>query len=194
MKKILALFVLALCSTGFAADPTTSAPAAPVNTVCPISGKPVDPNITSTYEGTTYAFAAEACRKKFEAERANSLYQQIGGKAAIDAAVELFYTKVLADERVKHYFDDINMTRQKRKQKEFISMALGAPTKYTGADLRTAHKDLKPTLTDMHFNAIAENLKATLTELKVDQALIAKVLAIVETTRADVLNRPKSAN
>jgi hemoglobin len=37
--------------------------------------------------------------------------------AAIDAAVELFYKKVLVDDRVKHFFEDINMNAQRRKQK-----------------------------------------------------------------------------
>ncbi|MEQ1859129.1 MAG: group 1 truncated hemoglobin [Chthoniobacteraceae bacterium] len=180
MKPVLALVALSLSLTAFAAGP--------VNTVCPVSGKAADPKITSTYEETTYAFFDDTCRKKFEADRAASLYQQLGGKAAIEAAVELFYVKVLADSRVNSYFKDINMTRQKKKQKEFLSMALGAPTKYTGADLRTAHREL-PGLNDTHFNAIAEHLQATLAELKVDKALIDKTLAIVETTRADVLNR-----
>ncbi len=72
-------------------------------------------------------------------------------------------------------------------------MALGAPIKYTGADLRTAHREL-PGLNDSHFNAIAEHLQATLVELKVDKSLIDRTLAVVETTRADVLNRPKPAN
>jgi hemoglobin len=193
MKKTLALIVLSLSLCAFAADPVTPAAAAPLNTVCPISGKAADPKVTFTYEGTPYAFFDETCRKKFEADRTASLYQQLGGKAAIDAAVELFYTKVLADPRVNSYFKDINMTRQKKKQKEFLSMALGAPTKYSGADLRTAHRDL-PGLNDTHFNAIAEHLQATLVELKVDKALIDRTLAIVESTRADVLNRPKAAN
>jgi hemoglobin len=194
MKKILAL-LLSLTLNGLAANTPNPAPApsATVNTVCPITGKPADPKITFAYEGTTYAFADDASRKKFETDRANSIYQQLGGKAAIDAAVELFYTKVLADARVNSYFKDINMIRQKRKQKEFLSMALGAPTKYTGADLRTAHKDL-PGLNDTHFNAIAEHLQATLVELKVDKALIDRTLAVVESTRADVLNRKKPSN
>src|SRR5262245_12480437 len=82
---------------------------AEVNQVCPISGKPVDPKITTVYEGRTYAFAEEACRTKWREARENSLYQKLGGQPAIDAAVEAFYVKVLADNRIKHYFEDINM-------------------------------------------------------------------------------------
>lgn len=187
---LLAASVCDLRSADPAAPPTATASA--LNTVCPVSGKAANPAITTTYEGTTFAFHEEACREKFLADRAASLYQQLGGRAAIDAAVERFYEKVLADERVKHYFDDVSMVKQKRKQKEFLSVALGAPMKWTGKDMRKAHADL-PGLNDTHFNAIAEHLQSTLTELQVKPDLINKVLAIVETTRADVLNKPKTA-
>jgi hemoglobin len=75
-------------------------------------------------------------------------------------------------------------------QKQFLSAALGSPVKYEGRDMRSAHASLTG-LNDTHFNAIGEHLKATLEELKVKPELIAKALAIVETTRNDVLNRPK---
>lgn len=189
----LSLTLITACIFGFTLSISVAEPAKEeINTICPISGKPVDPNITVIYEGKTYAFAVDACRTKFNEARANSLYQKIGGKPAIDAAVELFYKKVLVDERVKHFFDDINMNKQRRKQKEFLSAALGGPIPWTGKDMRTAHADI-PGLNDTHFNAIAEHLKATLEELKVSKELIDQALAIVETTRDDVLNKPKKA-
>ena len=95
-----------------AADPAASIPTeGKPNTICPISGKPVNPAITMEYEGLTYAFAENVCRTKFKTAREDSLYQKLGGKAAIDVAVEAFYVKILADNRVKHFFDDINSTR-----------------------------------------------------------------------------------
>jgi hemoglobin len=188
MKKILSLLVLGLSIVTFAAE--TAAPA-PLNTVCPITGKPANATITTVYEGKTYAFADAASKTKFDADRAASIYQQIGGKASMDAAIEIFYKKVLADDRVNHFFDDVSMIKQKRKQHAFISAALGAPTAFVGKDLRKAHADMD--LTDVHFNAIAEHLQSTLAELKVPKATIDRILAIVETTRSHVLNRPEKS-
>ena len=159
-----------------------------LNTVCPISGKPVDPKITTVYEGKTYAFAMQACKTKWVAAREASLYQKLGGKVAIDAAVESFYVKVLADDRIKHFFDDINMTAQRRKQKAFLSAAFGGPQPWTGKDMRKAHENL-PGLNETHFNAVAENLQKTLEELKVPKDLIDQVMAIAASTKDDVLNR-----
>ena len=176
-----------------AADPAASIPApGKPNTICPISGKPVNPAITMEYEGLTYAFAEKVCRTRFKTAREDSLYQKLGGKAAMDAAVEAFYVKVLADNRVKHFFDDINMARQRRKQKEFLSAAFGGPIPWTGKDMRKAHANL-PGLNETHFNAIAENLKSTLVDLKIKPELIDQVMAIAGSVKDDVLNRPKPA-
>ncbi len=175
------LAALAMFSSAWAAEP--------VNTICPISGEPVDPSITFAYEGATYAFAKEVCRTRFQADREASLYHRIGGKAAVDATVELFYTKVLADDRVSFFFDDVNMDRQRNRQKSFIAAALGSPVPYEGKDMRTAHRHL-PDLGDVHFDAIGGHLKATLEELMVKPDLVDQIMAIVESTRGDVLNRP----
>jgi hemoglobin len=117
-----------------------------------------------------------------------SLYERLGGKAAIDAAVDIFYGKVLADDRIKHYFGGVDMDRQKGKQRIFLAYAFGAPVKYEGKDMRAAHAHLQE-LSDGHFDAVAENLVATLKELNVAQELIDEVVAIVAPTRDDVLNR-----
>ena len=176
-----------------AAEPAASIPTpGKPNTICPISGKPVNPAITMEYEGLTYAFAENVCRTRFKTAREDSLYQKLGGKAAMDAAVEAFYVKVLADNRVKHFFDDINMARQRRKQKEFLSAAFGGPIPWTGKDMRKAHANL-PGLNETHFNAIAENLKSTLVDLKIKPELIDQVMAIAGSVKDDVLNRPKPA-
>lgn len=119
-----------------------------------------------------------------------SLYQQLGGEAAVDAAVDVFYRKVLSDDRISSFFDGVDMDRQAAKQKAFLTMAFGGPHKYTGADMRRAHQHLVARgLNDSHFNAVVELLGESLLELGVAPALIAQVAAIAESTRNDVLNR-----
>ena len=172
-------------------EEAAKAAAAEVNTVCPISGKPVDPKITVVYEERTYAFADEACRTKFNEARENSLYQKLGGKAALEAVVDAFYVKVLADKRIKDIFADVNMDKQAKRQKAFLSAAFGGPVAWTGKDMRKAHADLK--LTEEHFNAVAENLLKTLEDFKVKKELIDQVMAIAGSVKNDVLNKPKDA-
>jgi hemoglobin len=42
-----------------------------------------------------------------------TLYEKLGGAAAVDLAVEKFYEKVLADERVQRFFTPTDMQQQK---------------------------------------------------------------------------------
>ena len=119
-----------------------------------------------------------------------TLYERIGGAVAVDAAVEVFYRKVLADYRINRFFDDINMDKQAAKQKAFFTMAFGGPNTYTGKDLRNAHARLvKMGLGNDHFDVVMEHLSATLKELNVPQDLIIEVETLAESTRKDVLSK-----
>jgi len=116
-----------------------------------------------------------------------SLYERLGGQEAIDAVVDLFYVKILDDERVNHFFEDVNMRRQIVRQKEFLAAAFGGPKPYEGRDLRTAHAALDLTAED--FGVIAELLQASLEEAGVDEALVNEVMTIAASTKDAVLNR-----
>src|SRR3712207_942535 len=88
-----------------------------------------------------------------------SLYEQIGGEPAMGAAVELFYRRVLSDDRISHFFEDVDMERQAAKQKAFLTMVCGGPSAYSGKDMRKGHAHLvKQGLNDTHFNAVAEKI------------------------------------
>ena len=119
-----------------------------------------------------------------------TLYDQLGGAPAVDAAVDIFYRKVLTDDRISHFFDDVDMDRQRAKQKAFLAMAFGGPHNYTARDMRTGHAHLVARgLNDSHVDAVIELLGATLKELGVADPLIGQVAAIAESVRNDVLNR-----
>jgi hemoglobin len=120
----------------------------------------------------------------------SSLYERLGGAAAVDAAVDIFYRKVLADDRISRFFDSVDMETQAAKQKAFLTMAFGGPNSYTGKDMREGHKHLiEKGLNDSHVDAVIELLGATLKELGVKDEDIAEVAAIANSARDDVLNR-----
>lgn len=119
-----------------------------------------------------------------------SLYTDLGGEAAVNAAVDIFYRKVLKDDRIKHFFDGIDMAKQAAKQKAFLTLAFGGPNNYSGEDMRKGHAHLVAKgLNDSHFDAVMDNLGATLKELNVPDHLIAQAAAIAESTRKDVLGK-----
>ncbi len=115
-----------------------------------------------------------------------TLFEKIGGKPAVDAAVDLFYTKVLADPSINHFFTTVDMDRQRQHQKLFLTYAFGGVPNYPGKGMREAHKHLG--LTEAHFTAVAGHLKATLEELSVPDDLQGEVMSIAASTHDDVLN------
>lgn len=116
-----------------------------------------------------------------------SVYEAIGGAAAVDAAVDIFYRKVLADDRISEFFDTVDMEEQHTKQKAFLTMAFGGPNSYTGKDMREAHAGMA--LTEEHFTAVAQALVSTLEELNVAQEHIDSIVNIAVSVKPDVLNQ-----
>ena len=117
-----------------------------------------------------------------------SLYEKMGGETIVDATVDLFYRKVLRDERVSRFFDTTDMEVQRAKQKSFLTMVYGGPNNYTGKDLRKAHAPLvEQGMNDTHFDAVLEHLESSLSELDVPRNFIDEVISLAEGMRADVL-------
>ena len=121
----------------------------------------------------------------------STLYEKIGGEPAVDAAVDLFYKKVLADERIKHFFEGVDMAKQHRMQKGFLTFAFGGPNNYNGKNMAAAHRKLveEKGLDDSHFDAVVEDLGATLVELGVPDDLITEAAGIAESVPDAVLGR-----
>lgn len=119
-----------------------------------------------------------------------TLYEQLGGAAAVEAAVDIFYRKVLSDDSISSFFETVDMAAQRNKQKAFLTMVFGGPNQYSGKDMRSAHAHLvKQGLNDAHFDAVVGHLQATLQDLGVAAGLVDEVAAIAASTRDDVLNR-----
>lgn len=122
--------------------------------------------------------------------RRASLYEKVGGAAKIEELVEILYGKTLQDDQLKGFFADVCMHYQRYKLRVFLTMALGGPVRYTGNDLRSAHARLvERGLDDSHFDRLALHLRSTLEVLELGSEEIDAVLAVVESTRNEVLGR-----
>ncbi|MCI5114387.1 MAG: group 1 truncated hemoglobin [Candidatus Electrothrix sp. AW2] len=123
-------------------------------------------------------------------EPTKTLYDELGGKPAVDAAVKGFYDKVLADDRINGFFQGVDMDRQIRMQTAFLTFAFGGPNNYEGKNLRAAHAHLvEKGLNDTHFDIILEHLGSTLQELGVSDALIEEAASVANSVRDDILNK-----
>ena len=119
-----------------------------------------------------------------------TLFEKIGGKDAVNAAVDVFYQKVIADPKLKPFFDGVDMNRQRNKQKAFLTYAFGGAPNYSGKNMRDAHKHLVAKgMNSTHFDAVMGHLGATLQELNVPADLIQEAAQIAQSVKNDVLNR-----
>ncbi len=119
-----------------------------------------------------------------------SLYARLGGEPAFQTAVDIFYRRMLSDDRVARFFDDVDMEGQIAKQKAFLTFVTGGPAEYTGQDMRAAHAELvKLGIADEHVDVVIEHLGAVLTELGADAKDVGEVAALAESVRDQVLGR-----
>jgi hemoglobin len=103
----------------------------------------------------------------------NSIYEQIGGRDAVAAAVDVFYERVSRHPALAHYFAGTDMRRQKMHMRAFLAVALGGPELYRGRDMQAAHAGLG--ITETAFDLVVDHLVATLIELDVPTELILAV-------------------
>lgn len=111
------------------------------------------------------------------AAQEKSLYERLGGEAAVSAVIEDFVARVAADERINKKFARSNIDRVKAKLKEQVCAVTGGPCKYTGLDMKTAHTNMK--VTEGEFNALVEDLVATLDKSNVQEKEKSELLAIL---------------
>ena len=114
-----------------------------------------------------------------------SVYDAIGGRAALTAAVDDFYGRLLADRVLGPLFPRGASARHRAYVITILGEALGGPERYQGPDLAAAHRGLG--ISDAHFDLAALHLYATLDSLSVPRHLADHVVGIVAGLRPTVV-------
>ena len=99
------------------------------------------------------------------AAQEKSLYDRLGGKDSLTAVVDDFVGRCAADTRINMKFAKTDIPRLKTHLVEQLCQVTGGPCKYTGRDMKAAHKNLK--VTEGEFNALVEDLVASLDKFNV---------------------------
>jgi hemoglobin len=121
-----------------------------------------------------------------------TIYDEIGGAPAVTAVVDAFYERLLADPSLMSYFDGRDMTRLKAHQRALVTVALGGTSQqYDGRMMHPAHAGLA--ITNEAFDRVLDHLLAVLTDVGLPAVTSAKVLAILQPLRADVVQSPLAA-
>jgi hemoglobin len=129
-----------------------------------------------------------------------SLYERLGGEPAITAVVDDLTSRAAANPKVNFLrggkFASIDVPRFKKHLVNMVAAATGGPQKYTGRDMKTVHKGMS--ISDAEFDALAEDLVASLDKFKVPSREKGELLKIVASTRADIVevkaSKPATTN
>jgi hemoglobin len=137
-------------------------------------------------------------------EEKRTLYERLGGEEGVQTIVSDFVARAMADPRVnwerkgvvkggwfrrnkpvEWQHDAQDVANLKKHMAQFIALATGGPVKYEGGEMRQVHAGLR--ITNAEFDASIGDLKATLDKLGVPTDEQKELLAVVESTRPQVV-------
>jgi hemoglobin len=124
------------------------------------------------------------------APQEKSLYDRLGGLAAITAVVDDFIGRAATDDRIKAKFAKTSVPRLRLHLIEQICAATGGPCKYTGLSMKKAHKGMKVTAGE--FGALVEDLVAALDKFNVPAKEKNDLLGALGPMKADIVEDPST--
>lgn len=115
----------------------------------------------------------------------DSLYVALGEKAGISAIVDTTLSHVADDQRIVHYFANTNIVHVRHGLITKLCVVAGGPCHYTGHNMADVHRGLH--ITAAAFNAMVEDLRAAMTQLKVPLTAQNRLLAQLAPMRNDIV-------
>ena len=139
-----------------------------------------------------------------QAESKLALYDRLGGDKGLTAIVENFVPRALQDPRVNWERIGVNhgglfhrapkdawnatpqnIARLKKHLIQFLALATGGPAHYEGRQIKPVHANMR--ISNPEFDAAVGDLKASLDKLKIPNLEQKELLAIIESTRPEIV-------
>jgi len=114
-----------------------------------------------------------------------TLYDRLGGIDAITAVVEHFRDRVAADDRINLKFARTDLARLRKMLIDQVCEATGGPCRYNGRSMKEAHAGMM--VTKGEFNALVEDLVATLKQFNVPSTEQDELLAILGPLMSEIV-------
>jgi hemoglobin len=114
-----------------------------------------------------------------------SLYERLGGLDAITAVMDSFTTRCAGDDRINRKFERTDIPRLRKMLVDQVCEATGGPCTYSGREMRETHEGMAVTAGE--FDALVEDLVATLDEFAVPKAEQEELLGLLGPMRDDIV-------
>jgi hemoglobin len=119
------------------------------------------------------------------------LYERLGGVYAIASVVDVFIEKLLvndvlnANPKIKEARDRVPKAGLKYRVTSLVCQVTGGPEKYDGRNMKDSHAHLN--IREKEWQAMLAEFKKTLDEFKVPAKEQGELIAIVESTKKDIV-------
>lgn len=110
-----------------------------------------------------------------------TLFEKYGGFSTISKIVLSFYDRMIEDDDVGPFFDDVELPRLIDHQTKFISSIMGGPASFSDDHIQRAHRNM--IIRNHHFDRLKEIVAETLADFSVEPDDIATILAGFEQRR-----------
>jgi hemoglobin len=114
-----------------------------------------------------------------------TLHERLGGLDAIRAVVDSFVARCAGDDRINRKFERTDIPRLKKMLVDQVCEAAGGPCTYSGRDMRATHDGMGVTAGE--FDALVEDLVATLDEFDVPKAEQEELLGLLGPLRDEIV-------
>lgn len=173
--------------TAAAPAPAPAAPAPPDTAAAPAPAPaaPMPADTTAAPAPAPAAAEAPAQPAPAAAPSAPSLYDRLGGEAAVAIVVDTFTARVHGDTMLAPLFRGVDMDNFKRLMRELICQEAGGGCTYTGRSMAVAHQGLN--VTDAQFETVLGYLAATLDRFSVPAQEKNELLMILAGMKGDIV-------
>ena len=121
-----------------------------------------------------------------------TLYDRLGGAEGVKQVVEKLIENVTQDPAVNKSFRNTKgpkLEALKKNLADQICEVAGGPCKYSGKDMKTAHKGMK--ISDAQFESLVNDLKLAMAEAKVGDGEQQELLEKLAPLREDIVEKPR---
>ncbi len=116
----------------------------------------------------------------------DTLYDGLGGQVGLRRIVHGMLQKATIDPRISDKFQNINMEYLEQHLVDRLCAWTGGPCTVHGPTMKGAHAELN--LTDRHFNALVEDLEASMAEAGTPYGVQNRLLVLLAPMHRDVVN------
>ncbi len=129
-----------------------------------------------------------------QGEEARSLYDRLGGAYSIAVVVDDFIDRIMGDPRlnanprVDEAHHRVSPQGFKYYVTEQVCWAAGGPQTYSGRSMADLHRDLL--ISNAEWDAFMDDFDQTLTKFDVPERERGELVAIIESTKNDIVTAP----